>query len=78
MRAVMYLKRSAARAAAEREAAGGLSVRPGAVESGMRYLEEDPAFAEAVGCWGGECPAYVVEDVRGQVVARFGWWEDDE
>lgn len=39
--------------------------------------EEDARFTENVGLWSGEATAIVVEDEAGQILGKFGWWDDE-
>lgn len=39
--------------------------------------EESESFASLVGTASGETAAYVIEDERGQIVAKFGYWDTE-
>ena len=39
--------------------------------------DEDSRFVENVETWSGEIPAIVVEDFTGEIIGKFGWWDDE-
>lgn len=49
----------------------------GRIDDGAN-ADEDDRFVRNVGCWSGEMPAIVVVDAAGQIIGKFGYWDDEQ
>ena len=72
---IFYSQEEAEKAANEMITANpSYTIVDGAIDD-RSDAEESDSFRELVGSWSGEVAALKVEDERGQIVAKFGYWE---
>ena len=57
---------------------GHFDTQTGQLDSDDWRIDTDTEFSENVRTWCGSVPAFVILDRRGQILAKYGWWQDDE
>ena len=79
MKKIYYFKSEALKAAEEMKAENvNYTIRKGAIDDSCDVDESDSFVERVKGSWAGEVPAFVVEDDNYNVIAKFGWWADED